>query len=217
MHDREPGETMGDLWGLLLMLGFAAPLIILVLAVAFLIWRVDVRSRRREGPAAAPEPRPYPAVVRLVTWSCAATTFLLPWGVAIAVKLWLQSRGLPTHSWSSFLSLGAIAVLIPVTVFLWAFPFPLLGLFARYRYLARVAEPRKFKERVFVVGVSYLSGVTAGAFIFWSMFREFDILYVFVPVGLYIAVPMLVGWFIARSVLRLRERLSSHGAVAPRG
>jgi len=122
MHDRESGEAVDDLWGLLLIVGLAAPLILLVLAVTFLIWRVDVRSRRREGPAAAPEPHLCPAVVRLVTWSRAATTFLLPRGVAIAVKLWLQSRGLPTHSWSSFLSLGAIAVLIPVTPFPWAIP-----------------------------------------------------------------------------------------------
>jgi hypothetical protein len=208
---------LGDLWGLLLMLGFAAPLAVLVLAVILVFWRLEVRSRRQGRPPIDSEPQGYPGVVRLIAWSCGVTTLLLPWGSGIAVKLWLQSRDLPTLPWSSFLAPEAILIYIPVTFILWAFPFPLLGLYVRYRYLNRVSGSKTFKERVFVVGLSYLCGVAAGAFIFWSMFREFDILYIFVPVGVYIALPMVAGWFIARWIVCWRSRKSSRRSVASCG
>ena len=93
---------MSDLWALLLAVGLAAPLFVVPAGVLFLThlaWRRSRRQALRSPPGSPGEPRKD----GFIAWGFLATALVLPWGMAIAAKLILQSRGEPTYPWSSFL------------------------------------------------------------------------------------------------------------------
>lgn len=149
---------------------------------------------------------------RLFLW-CSGIGFVVPWLAGIAVKLWLQSRGWPTHSYSDYFSIGWLLASVA-----FAFPLMIFGLFAQ-RVLARKPCCGLNTQRArncMIAGV--LLGTAAGmtlAFIdfFWDF--QFPWMLWFVAPLLWInyidvtAVGALAGWVVGR-LIQDREIASRH-------
>ncbi len=146
---------------------------------------------------------------RFAAWSVGLSGVLVPWLAGIGVKLYLQSMGHPTWPISSFLQPGVLFVILGSTLFLWSSPFVILAFLIRYR----VASPRgsrTFRDGLWLAGVAYLGGMGAAMIIFPGVFWDFDILYLFIPIGLFIAGAMLLGY--SAGLLALRFRRSREAA-----
>lgn len=129
-----------------------------------------------------------------------------PWIIGLAVKLYLDEIGEPTYSISSFLNPESIVILLAVTIFQWCWPFLLLSLWVRSRHFIRFAPSRSFKERLLLARMTYLGGLGAAFFVFYNVFRRWDIMYIFVPIGLFLLPPMFVGYGTGQLILKRLSR-----------
>lgn len=129
-----------------------------------------------------------------IAWVIGVTGTLAPWLVGLGVKFYLQSIGRPTLPVSSFLDPVALPVLVAATVAMWSFPFLILALVARFWLLVQDKPAGSFRQRVWLVWLIYGFGMAAALPIFVSVFWEFDTLYLFMPIGLFICPFMVLGF-----------------------
>ncbi len=213
---------MGDLWGVLFQVGLLLfPLAGLFFIVVLILWISKRRSaggpsrEKPDGEVVAPTrshpPEPLtPAQRRAATASAVAIAvsgLSLPWVVGLSVKAYLDSIGEPTYPVSSFLDPVAVVVLVETTVVQWCSPFLLLAVWVRARAFARFAPARTFGERLLLAWFTHLTGLAAGVAIFVPAFREWDIMYIFVPIAGFILVPMVAAYGAGRLALRARDQL----------
>ncbi|UCF88869.1 MAG: hypothetical protein JSV70_01040, partial [bacterium] len=169
---------------------------------------LPVRERERAAPV--PIDPGEIRVAGLAAWFVGLSGVCVPWLAGIGVKLYLQSMGHPTWPISSFLHPGVLFVILGSTLFLWSSPFVILAFLVRYR----VASPRRrrtFRDGLWLAGVAYLGGMGAAVIIFPGVFWDFDILYLFIPIGFFIAGAMLLGYGAGLLALRLRRSPDEKG------
>lgn len=213
---------MGDLWGVLFQVGLLLfPLAGLVFVVVLILW-----FSKRPSPAGHPPEKPgeeaavpagphapeplAPAQRRAATVSAVAIAvsgLCLPWVVGLSVKAYLDSIGEPTYPVSSFLDPVAVVVLLEATVVQWCSPFLLLAIWVRARAFASFAPGRTFRERLLLAWFTHVAGLVAGIVLFISVFWQWDIMYIFVPIAAFILVPMAAAYVIGRLILRARDTL----------
>jgi hypothetical protein len=127
-------------------------------------------------------------------WTIAVTGTLTPWVVGLGVKVYLDSQGRPTLPIADFVNPTALPVLVVVTLSMWSFPFLLLALAARYRILVRPHAGRSFAQRLCLVWLAYAGGMVAAVPLFVGVFWQFDIMYLIVPIGLYVLPVMALAY-----------------------
>jgi hypothetical protein len=211
---------MGDLWGVLFQVGLVLfPLAALAVVVVTVLW---VSRRRLFGGMARERPNDEdaipvgsiaseplaPAERRAATASAVAIAvsgLCLPWVVGLSVKAYLDFVGEPTLPVSSFLDPLAVVVLLGATVGLWCCPFLVLAAWVRARGFVRFAPGRSFRERLLLAWVTHIAGLVAGVVIFVPVFRQWDVMYIFVPIAGFILVPMIAAYAGGRLVLRVRD------------
>jgi hypothetical protein len=138
-------------------------------------------------------PEPLPAIrARALAALFAVTAVALPWSVGVGVKLWLDAHGQPTLPYSAFLGLSQMPGLLILTLTAWGFPFLALSLVLLMPRFG-TGGPWSYGRRL-PVWLAYGAGVVAGIPVFIGMFREFDAMYLILPVGSYLAVPMAVAY-----------------------
>lgn len=209
---------MGDLWGWFLLVGqIVVPVTVLGAGLWFLA--KVLRPRPPQAGGAAPGPaarttgptRPHPVdpaasrAARRAAVTIAVSGFCLPWVVGLAVKTWLDAHGAPTYPLSSFLAPTAVVVLVAATVGQWCWPFLLLAGWVGSRHFPRFAPRRSFGERLLLARVTHLAGLAGGVAVFVPVFREWDTIYVLVPLGTFLLVPMAGGYGLGILALRRRD------------
>jgi hypothetical protein len=171
-------------------------------------------GRPDPGVADAPEPSgdaPERRAARNAAIVIATSGVALPWLVGLAVKAWLDAVGEPTYPVSSFLEPVAIIVLLAATVAQWCWPFLLLAFWVSSRHFPRFAPRRTFGERLRLARLTHLAGLAGGVAVFIPVFRAWDTMYVFVPLGIFLLVPMAAGYGVGMLVLRAK----GSGTAAP--
>jgi len=194
---------MGTVWGVLLVLGFGTPLL-LVLGGTVLA----VRYARRTLPAppsvhasAAPQ-----SARSRRSWGLAglflATGALLPWATGLGVKLYLDSLGRPTLPVSDFLNPAAVPVLLFQTLALWAFPYLILASAVVVPWRVGIGVGTSHRKATFPIWLAYLGGSVVAIPLFGAVFWEFDMMMLFVPLGTFLLPVMtlgyLAGWWLVR-------------------
>lgn len=139
-------------------------------------------------------------VLRNRAWVIGITGVLAPWIVAVLVKLWLSSQGSPTLPWSKFLN-TSLPLLVLGTAVQWSFPFILLALLVRFRG-DRQGDPLRLTRGT--AWVVYAAGMLGTVAVFAGVFWDFDFMYIFVPVGMFVAPVMLTAYGICRLTQRGR-------------
>ena len=167
------------------------------------------RARVDSEPAAVPTAATPPPVTseqlstaNRAAWTIAVTGTLVPWVVGLGVKVYLQSQGRPTLPIADFVNPTALPILLIATLSLWSFPFLLLALVARYRILGRSDLRRSFTQRLWLVRMTYAGGMIGAVVLFVGVFRQFDTMYVIVPLGLYIIPAMALGYALGVVLVR---------------
>ncbi|UCF31149.1 MAG: hypothetical protein JSV26_01615 [bacterium] len=155
--------------------------------------------------AALPEGR-YRTVAVRTAWAIALSGMAMPWLVGLGVKVYLMHMGHPTWPISSFLEPVMIPVLLGSTASLWSSPFLVLALLARYRILAGDVTRMAFRDRLWIVGLTHLGGMGSAVLLFTGVFWEFDILYLFAPMGLFLLPPMLLAYGAGLLAVKFRRR-----------
>src|SRR5215471_20556601 len=117
-------------------------------------------------------------VLPWVFWLIAVPGLVLPWATAAGVKIYLQAVGSsPEVPYGYFLRADLLWLLIPWTI-LWAIPHIALGLTSTSILQGRPclywATPR---ERVFILGATFVCGTVGLIVIFIEVFSDFDPLY----------------------------------------
>lgn len=211
---------MGDLWGVVFLVGlFVVPVGTVGVAV-YLVLRLS-RARFGRVPTsglpgvvlAAPgderrsEPLP-PVERRAATRTAlliAISGICLPWVVGLTVKLWLDATGRPTYPVSSFLEPTAVVVLLTATVVQWCWPFLLLAAWVGSRHFPRFAPGRAFRDRLLLARITFVVGLAGAAILFVPVFRRWDVMYIFVPLAFFLLLPILAGYGAGLLVLRARD------------
>jgi hypothetical protein len=209
---------MGDLWGMLLVLGqIVAPFVVVGLAAWFLIRYMGARrpAHPDEGDAGEATPAERRRLRRTAIIIAVSGT-ALPWLVGLAVKTYLDAVGEPTYAVSSFLAWPVVVVLLLTTLVLWCSPFLALAWWTASRRSPRFAPGRPVGQRVLLVWTTFAGGMAAGLALFYGTFRQWDALYAFVPLGAFLAPPMVVGYMGGLAVLQWRaRRLRRAGGAKP--
>jgi hypothetical protein len=211
---------VGDLWGWLFQVGLLlfplAALVVVVVAILQVSRRRPSGGMARDRPnvemamsvgSIAPEPLG-PAERRAATASAVAMAvsgLCLPWVVGLSVKLYLDFIGEPTLPVSSFLEPVVVVVLLGATIGHWCCPFLVLAAWVRARGFVKFAPDRTFRERLLLAWFAHMAGLVAGVAIFVPVFREWDIMYIFVPIAVFIVVPMVAAYAVGRLALRVRD------------
>jgi len=131
-------------------------------------------------------------------WGILLVGLLLPWAVAVWVKISLQAKGMPTFPWAYFLVPGRILGEAIVSVY-WALPFTGLALLVRYGLETRLPffDIGPY-ERIACVILSFAVGVWRAVPLFLDLFLEFHpivFLYPwFVRYGRDMVLALLAGW-----------------------
>ena len=213
---------MGDLWGVLFQVGLLLfPLAGLAVIVVLILWFSKRRSAgghlpERPGDEASDSAEPHapeplaPAQRRAATVSAVAIAIsglCLPWVVGLAVKAYLDSIGKPTYPVSSFLEPVAVVVLLEATLVQWCSPFLLLAIWVRARAFTSFAPGRAFRQRLLLAWFTHAAGLAAGTVLFISVFWQWDVMYIFVPIAGFILVPMVGAYVAGRLILRARDTL----------
>jgi len=156
-------------------------------------------KEERPGPADDPVRQRHKAV--RVAWVIVISGVLLPWLVAVGVKLYLSAVDRPTLPFSSFLN-PSFPALLGASLVQWSFPFVILGLVVRFRSSGK--GKLSFSERLKLAWIVHTTGLAAGGLLFWGVFWDFDFMYLFVPLGLFLVPPMLVAYWVGRTLMRKR-------------
>jgi hypothetical protein len=203
---------VGDVWGWLLLVGQIVVPVAALGAVLYFLVRVLRPRPRIAGSAAAPalpdSATPTAAdrrTARRTAVAIAASGLVLPWVVGLAVKAWLDAVGEPTYPISGFLEPVAVVVLLAATVAQWSWPFLLLAFWVGSRHFPRLAPHHPFRTRLRLARVTHLAGLAGGVVVFIPVFRSWDTMYIFVPLGVFLLAPMLAGYGVGLLVLRRRE------------
>jgi hypothetical protein len=151
---------------------------------------------------------------RFIFWEIIVIGTLLPWIVGIGVKLYLDAHGKPTIPWSYFLTIGSIIVLIPVSVW-WGLSYIILASVAT-RLLSKPfwGLDSRMARLIFFLG-GFLAGCAGLVVGFTDVFREFDPLFMIVPMW-YVSFPhmiggLLLGFILGRVVQKRTPPQSNHG------
>lgn len=137
----------------------------------------------------------------------AISGFCLPWLIGLAVKLSLELIGRPTYPISSFLTPTTVLTLLTATVVRWCWPFLLLAAWLWSRLSSSLASRSDFRERVFLAKIMHAAGIIGGIVIFVPVFRRWDPIDAFAPIGIFLGLAMLVGYVIGRLVLYVRPQV----------
>lgn len=137
-----------------------------------------------------------------IAWTLGVTGTLTPWLVGLDVKAYLQSQGQPTLPIASFLNPTALPILVISTLTMWSFPFLLLALAARYRMLVRDHPERSFRQRLWLVWLTFAGAMAGAVALFVPVFWRFDMIYVIVPLGLYYLPVMGLGYGLGVLMIR---------------
>lgn len=175
---------------------------------------VPVWLHRRLRTLMPPPSRPVPVDALLpqrrkavrAAWVIVISGALLPWLVAVAVKLYLSAADRPTFPFSSFVNPSSPA-LLAASLVQWTFPFVVLGLIVRFRSLSAGELP--FPERLKLAWIVHATGLAAGVLLFWGVFWDFDFMYLFVPLGLFLIPPMLIAYWVSRTLMRRRKPVAA--------
>jgi len=203
---------MGDTWGWLLLVGqFVVPVAVLG-AVVYLVARFLKRHpppagavKAAQPPCAAPRDPAERRTARRAAVVIGVTGFCLPWVVGLAVKLWLDAHGEPTYPLSSFLAPTALVILVAATVGQWSWPFLVLAWWVASRHFPRFAPGWTFSDRLLLARAAHGAGLAAGLAVFVPVFREWDVMYIFVPLGFFLLLPMAAGYGVGLVALRRRD------------
>lgn len=129
------------------------------------------------------------------------TGLLLPWVVGLVVKLYLDSKGLPTLPVSGFLDPVTVPILLVLTLGAWAFPFVILAsAFIVPWRIGFSSDPEK-RDSALPIWLAFWAGVIASVPTFVGVFWKFDAMMLLVPVGLALLPPMSVGYLLGWWVL----------------
>ena len=152
--------------------------------------------------------RPAPAH-RWLVWLIVLTGVVLPWSVGAAVKVYLDSQGMPTWPWTAFLNPLQLPFLLPATAWISLPFFVLAG--AAYKLL-----PRDFAglvtpaSRAIFFGGGLLGAAFGAARTFLEMFWVFHFEELLTPVWVQYLPHTLLGLGIGYLV----GRLGIHGPPA---
>lgn len=133
-------------------------------------------------------------------WGILLVGLMLPWAVAVWVKISLQAKGMPTFPWVYFLAPGRIVGEAMVSVY-WALPFTGLAFLGRYGLETRLPffDIGPY-DRVACVILSFFVGVWRAVPLYRDLFLEFHpivFLYPwFVRYGKDMVLTVLGGWLI---------------------
>jgi hypothetical protein len=161
---------------------------------------------RNEAPASGTEPAGASGIEKKtatrIGWIIGVTGTLAPWIVGLGVKIYLDAVGRPTLPVASFLEPLVLPVLVIATMAMWSFPFLVLALVARFWLLVREKPAGSFRRRLWLVWLTYGFGIAVVVPVFVSVFWEFDTLYLFVPIGLFICPFMALGFGVGLMMIR---------------
>ncbi|NIP82816.1 MAG: hypothetical protein GWM90_27780 [Gemmatimonadetes bacterium] len=172
------------------------------------------RVERGAGPTGGAQPQPSRRPWGLATLF-GFTGLLLPWTVAVGVKLYLDAHGQPTLPFTEFLGPAEVPILLVLTATSWAFPFLLLGVAVLMRRMPWLGATPSTSGSRLPVWLAYAVGVMAGVPLFIGVFRQFDFIYLIVPLGLLMLAPMGVAYVVGTAVTRRRAGRSSVAATGP--
>jgi hypothetical protein len=133
-----------------------------------------------------------------------ATGVAIPWATGLGVKLYLDSMGRPTLPVSDFLDPAALVFLLVATVFLWSFPFILLAAAAVVPWRPGFGIEARHQNAMLPVWLAYAGGTLTAVPVFAAIFWEFDIMMLFVPVGVSLMPGMVGGYLLGCWIARRR-------------
>ena len=99
---------------------------------------------------------------------------------------------------------AVVVVLLAATVAQWCWPFLALACWVGSRHFPRFAPHHPFCARLRLARVTHLAGLAGGAVVFVPVFRSWDTMYIFVPLGVFLLAPMHAGYAVGLLVLRRR-------------
>jgi len=128
-------------------------------------------------------------------WFFGVSGVLLPWLIGLGVKFYLQSQGRPTLPIKGFIDPASVIVLLSLTMVMWSSPFLILAVLVALRYSFGGSRRYSFRYRPALVWWTYSAGALLAGVVFVPIFWQFDSMLLLVPVGMLIAPPMaLVFW-----------------------
>jgi len=128
-------------------------------------------------------------------WFFGVSGVLLPWLIGLGVKFYLQSQGKPTLPIAGFIDPASVIVLLSLTIVMWSSPFLVLALLMALRFSFGSSGRYSFRYRLPLVWWTYGTGALIAVVVFVPIFWQFDSMLLLVPVGMLIAPPMaLVFW-----------------------
>lgn len=202
---------MGTVWGILLLIGFAAPLLLVLVgtAVAFRLTRRGQRLPTAPHPPGRPPATGVRRSLKLAGFFL-ATGAVVPWATGLGVKFYLDSLGRPTLPVSDFLNPGAVPVLIFQTLTLWTFPFVILASAVLVPW--RIGLPRETpaREAMLPIWLAWFGGSLVAVPLFGAVFWEFDMMMLFVPLGALLLPVMALGYWAGLWVVGRRGRAAGN-------
>jgi len=110
--------------------------------------------------------------------------------------------GRPTLPVSDFLNPAAVPVLLFQTLTLWAFPYVILASAVVIPWRVGIGHRTSHRKATVPVWLAYLGGSALAMPLFGAVFWEFDMMMLFVPLGIFLLPVMtlgyLVGWWLVR-------------------
>jgi hypothetical protein len=123
----------------------------------------------------------------------------------MGVKVYLQSVNRPTLPLSDFLT-PSFPGILAASAIQWSFPFLAWALFTRFRLLNGRESRFSPGARRGTAWIVYGAGTAAAILLFTGVFWEFDGMYLFVPLGIFLVPPMGLAYGAVRLVLRRRTQ-----------
>lgn len=213
-HSRVPGARPA--WQLLLgHVALSLPLSLILPGAGLLAWAivpihlfVKIREQGElsgTGPGSASPPWVWRASEEgrspgLATFF-ALSGVLIPWGIGLGVKLYLDSLGRPTLPISPFLSPAILPILFVLTLGAWGLPFLVLASMVAVPW--RVGRPSTgaYRTSLLPVWMAYGAGALAAVVVFVAVFWNFDTLMILVPLGIPLLMPAALGFFAGWRIL----------------
>jgi hypothetical protein len=130
-------------------------------------------------------------LARKVWWLIIAGTVLLPWLVGLCTKIYLDSQGSPTYPWSYFLNPLSLPLLIIMSLW-WGLPMVVIAFFAR-TVLSGPGDYFSRQETLLIIAFTVVVGFAGMVKVFLPIFRNYDPIYVIVPLFFYYFHWILLG------------------------
>ena len=123
-------------------------------------------------------------------------TILLPWVVGASMKIYLDFGGYPTFPWLYFLDPLSLPLLILMIIW-WGLPMIIVAFIARYA-LANPGDYFSHKDLLLIITFTVVAGFGGMVKVFLPVFRDYDPMYVIVPLFFY-----YFHWIVAGFILGL--------------